>query len=497
MARSVIIIGAGIAGLSAGCYAQLNGYRSDIFEMHSQPGGLCAAWERKDYVFDGSMQWLVGTNPDSPLRPLWQEIGGLGRQTIINHDDLARVEEDGRELIFYSSADRLKEHLSELSPQDMPLIEELYKGILSFSDITVDLDKPQELYNIIDHIRNFVKLRPLHKDLMQFSNMSVEEFAGKFQDPLLRRSFALLMPGEYSMLALLNILSALHQRDAGYPIGGSTVFVNSIVTRYHELGGELHLNTPVKRILVKNHKAIGVELADGSKHYADIVLSSADGYATLFKLLEGQYVPTRLYRYFKELTTYTSVQVSLGIAADLSDQPHSIYVPLEQPSWLGGVEHRFLPVRHFCYDPSAAPPGHSVVVSVLPASFDYWNQLKADSRAYQQAKNRLCDAVTDTLARRFPQTEGAVEAADVATPLAFSRYTNVWRGAYMGWIQTPESGEVRIPKTLPGLSNFFMAGQWTQSPAGLPGSMLSGRCAVQLLCRQDGKTFVSPPKATV
>ena len=50
--KSIIIIGGGIAGLSAGCYAQMNGYQSQIFEMHHLPGGLCTAWERKGYVFD-------------------------------------------------------------------------------------------------------------------------------------------------------------------------------------------------------------------------------------------------------------------------------------------------------------------------------------------------------------------------------------------------------------------------------------------------------------
>ena len=45
--KSIIIIGAGIAGLSAGCYGQMNGYRTHIFEMHSLPGGLCTAWKRR------------------------------------------------------------------------------------------------------------------------------------------------------------------------------------------------------------------------------------------------------------------------------------------------------------------------------------------------------------------------------------------------------------------------------------------------------------------
>jgi phytoene dehydrogenase-like protein len=51
--KSVIIIGAGIAGLAAGCYARMNGYRTQIFELHDLPGGLCTAWERGGYVFDG------------------------------------------------------------------------------------------------------------------------------------------------------------------------------------------------------------------------------------------------------------------------------------------------------------------------------------------------------------------------------------------------------------------------------------------------------------
>ncbi|HUU64217.1 MAG TPA: NAD(P)-binding protein [Dehalococcoidia bacterium] len=60
MEKSIIIIGAGIAGMAAGCYGQMNGYRSRIFEMHDKLGGLCTAWERKGYTIDGCLHWLVG-----------------------------------------------------------------------------------------------------------------------------------------------------------------------------------------------------------------------------------------------------------------------------------------------------------------------------------------------------------------------------------------------------------------------------------------------------
>ncbi|NOY37521.1 MAG: NAD(P)/FAD-dependent oxidoreductase, partial [Chlorobi bacterium] len=56
--NSVIIIGAGFAGLSAGIYARMNGYRTQIFEMHNLPGGLCTAWKHKGYTIDGCIHWL-------------------------------------------------------------------------------------------------------------------------------------------------------------------------------------------------------------------------------------------------------------------------------------------------------------------------------------------------------------------------------------------------------------------------------------------------------
>jgi phytoene dehydrogenase-like protein len=50
MARSIIIIGAGMGGMAAGVYGQINGYDTQIFEMHTKPGGQCASWKRKGFT---------------------------------------------------------------------------------------------------------------------------------------------------------------------------------------------------------------------------------------------------------------------------------------------------------------------------------------------------------------------------------------------------------------------------------------------------------------
>jgi phytoene dehydrogenase-like protein len=89
--KSITIIGAGIAGLSTGCYAQMNDYRTQIFEMHHRPGGCCTTWERDGYKIDGAIHWLTGSKPGNPFYSLWEELGALQGRKIVDHEEYARL----------------------------------------------------------------------------------------------------------------------------------------------------------------------------------------------------------------------------------------------------------------------------------------------------------------------------------------------------------------------------------------------------------------------
>jgi phytoene dehydrogenase-like protein len=78
---------------------------------------------------------------------------------------------------------------------------------------------------------------------------------------------------------------------------------------------------------------------------------------------------------------------------------------------------------------------------------------------------------------------------DVATPLTFQRYTGNWQGSFEGWMITPASMNLQIKKTLPGLENFYMAGQWVQPGGGLPSGVMTGSWVTQMMCEKDGKKF--------
>ena len=84
-----------------------------------------------------------------------------------------------------------------------------------------------------------------------------------------------------------------------------------------------------------------------------------------------------------------------------------------------------------------------------------------------------------------------VEMCDVETPMTFERYTGNWRGSYMGWASTTETRGMRMSKTLPGLGNFYMAGQWVEPGGGTSPAAKSGRDVIQIICKKDKRRFTT------
>jgi phytoene dehydrogenase-like protein len=74
MADSIIIIGAGMGGLAAGIYGRMNGFKTQIFEMHTLPGGQCTSWKREGFTFDACIHHLFGCSPSSKIYGLWHEL---------------------------------------------------------------------------------------------------------------------------------------------------------------------------------------------------------------------------------------------------------------------------------------------------------------------------------------------------------------------------------------------------------------------------------------
>jgi len=138
---TILIIGAGMAGLSAGCYARMNCYQTHIFELHTIPGGLCTAWRREGYLFDGAVRYLVGTGPHTRTYPMWRELGVMPGHGVHYYDEFICYEgRDGRAVHFYTNPDRLEEHLLALSPKDADAICDFTTALCQLGDFDLPLD---------------------------------------------------------------------------------------------------------------------------------------------------------------------------------------------------------------------------------------------------------------------------------------------------------------------------------------------------------------------
>ncbi len=496
MKDTIIIIGAGVAGLSAGCYAQMNGYSTEIFELHDLPGGLCTAWERKNYIFDGCIHYLFGSGEGQPFHSLWQELGALEGRKFMDHAEFMRIiDPAGKTLTVYSDPDQLEDHLIQLSPADRSLIQAFCQGVRTFTqfDMSALQEKPKPMMSAQDWAEFGQKMAPFALPLAKWGLLSADEFANQFEDPFLRKA----IPQMFAWTSIptmvgMSLLASMHNRNAGFPIGGSLDFAHAIEKRYLDLGGKIHYKAQVERILTKNDRAIGIRLYDNSEYFAERVISACDGRSTIFNLLDEKYINRSIRKlYDGHLPIHSQIQVSLGVDQDFSDQPHWATYLLDKPVRIAGEDRYEVGVKHYCFDPGLAPPGKSTVIIMLTTEYDYWQRIYG-RRIYGEEQIQEADILIDCLETIHPGVKSKIEVMDVATPLSYERYTGNWKGSSCGWLLTKDTMLMMIngmQKNLPGLKNLHMVGQWVEPGGSVPIVAMSGRNAVMQICHEDKRPF--------
>jgi phytoene dehydrogenase-like protein len=494
--KPVIVIGAGLAGLAAGIYAQMNGYQSRIFEHHFKPGGVAAAWRRGEYLIDGGIHFVMSHKPGTGLYELYRQLGIVPGTRFVDLPGYGRFihEPSGTNIVLGTDLDRIGDTLKSLSPADSAVVDDLIAGsraLVGFDMSQMGIGRPPELMSPLDWLRELWSMRKLLRFMAGKHGRTVAAYGRSIRDPVLRACVERLFLPDVPVYFIFMILGLLAGGEMGLITGGCPEFVGAMEKRYRALGGTVTYGATVDEVLVENDRAVGVRLVDGTEHAASAVISAADGRSTIFKMLGGRYLNEKIQQRYETWELFRPLlMVSYGVAREFPGEVPFGTVVLDEPITVGQRSVGDLFYRIFNYSPHFAPPGKTVVQASLDTEWDYWNDLQRRDRAqYDAAKERIAHQVLQRLERHYPGLSSQVEVTDVVTPYTFWRYTLNHEGAWEGWLMTAKAMRTMVERTLPGLSDFYMAGQWVMPGGGVPSCLYSGRHAIQLLCRQDGKGF--------
>lgn len=483
----LVVIGGGLAGLSAGCYARASGLDVTIVEHNIALGGVCTAWQRGPYLVDGCIHWLTG----GPFQRVYEELGILPAVHLYTLDEFAtyRHAREGWSATIRRDAARMQDEFRALAPEDADAIARLMEGAERVARLDPHVERPPELTELGDRLRDLWTMRHDLPALAQFRQPLARWLGEHVRSRQLRAVLTHVAPPESPTFVLLFILGYLTRGWLSRPIGGTARFRDALIGQFTSMGGRTVLNTTVEEVVVHDGRATGVRVTDGTIVSGDAVISTSSAPETVFRLLAGRYGTAAWqsrvdrWRLFEPI-----VLASFGVAAPLTDQDATTVLDGIEPLDVGGRKNDMLYLRVYNGDPAFAPSGHAVVQAMLPTTYDWWATRGA---TYQQEKDRVAGAVLDAIDRHVPGVKSALRMTDMATPLTYWRSARSWRGAYEGWMPDT-SVSMHVPKTLVGLDRFYMAGQWVEPGGGVPTATMSGRQAVQLVCADLGLEFAVP-----
>jgi len=481
--KKVVIVGGGIAGMTAGVLLQKAGFTTEIYEKNALPGGQCTGWKREGYFIDNCIHWLTGTRPGSALHELWKEIGALGDGVELHEKEMFFSSKlNGQILTFWRDKERTRKEMLELSPEDEEEINKLIKYVSLAESMTVPVEKPFDAMNPIDFMKLGMSMKSMGKVMKEYGNMDINELAMRFKHPLIQRAIIDYMPSGYQAYAFIVSYGTVTGGNGDIPKGGSLTMALRIAEKYKEYGGVLHTNASVETIITNGKVAEGILLDNGKKVEADYVICACDTDYTFRKLLPEKHMPAGLKKMYAERDKYpvsSGFQIAYAIDGVFPELTGTRVFSCDEMK-VGCQTVKGMSVQSYDYEPDFAPEGKMILqtnFSQTEADYQYWESLYKDKVKYERKKAEIAELSMQRVEKEYPHLTGKIHVIDVWSPMTYTRYCNSYKGAYMSFVTTKKAKSITVPGVVKGLDNVFLASQWLMGPGGLPTAAAMGKFA--------------------
>jgi phytoene dehydrogenase-like protein len=486
--HDVIVIGAGVGGLTAAALLARRGLRVLLVEQRFSPGGYCTSWERgirtranRDrrlrYVFDAGVYNVSGLGPRGTIRNKMRELGLEDRVTwqrmhheyILPGGTRIKIPPDIKSFIEMLQAQfpAEKEHIARFFAQIELFNRELFLDTDRTNGIVLYPRTPQE----------YVAYPKTHSHAFYWMDRPyLKMLEAYFRDPQLRHLLTIItnyLTDAPETLTVLNVapLFQYYFEGAYYPSGGAQAFPNALVESIQANGGKVLFRAPVRRILVENGRAVGIELESGAIHRAEAVISNADVLRTFAELLPPEHVPPDFLGRLTARKPSTSVfMVFLGLD----------YMPKLEPVTALALDGKELwIVITSKVDPSLAPEGCANLT--LSRLIPHEEALTWDRtvKGYLGRKREAGDKLITLAEQVIPGLRAHIVYRQEASPATFTRFARTSDGAIYGMA----TGQPHTPMRSP-IERLYMVGSSVFPGAGIEAAVTSGATAADLICPQ-------------
>lgn len=441
-----IIIGSGAGGLTAGVTLAQAGQKVLICEQHDTPGGWTHSFTLDGHRYSPGVHYIGGLNPGEHLDKIYRGLGVSGDMEFVelNPDGYDHIFIGDEKFDIPKGKDAYMNRLIDRFPDEEKGIRALFKAIDDIALLMRKASSGKLPFNKIGSIKWLWK--------------SAQNLVDKYlKDPVLK-AIILSQSGDHGVppskvSALVTISIIKHYFTGGfYPKGGAFIIPRAFVRALKKDGGEIRLSTSVNKILIKNRKAIGVEIAEGENVYAENVISNTDPENTFVKLIGREHLSAKLNKKLYK-TQYSTSCLSLYLAVDMDlakmgyDSGNYWYyehADLDKIYTQGQTDYAVFnePPAMFMTittlkDPDKMKKGLHAIEAFSFANyepFEKWANEPSGNRSkdYIQFKNEIMERMLNFLDKRVPGITKNVVFKDLGTPLTNAHYLNSYMGNIYG-----------------------------------------------------------------
>lgn len=512
----VIVIGSGMGGLSVASILAKKGKKVLILERHYVIGGYTHTFQRKGYEWDVGLHYvgdvhIEGTGVNKAFK--YMSNGNLKWTALDDVYDKAVFGDKVYE--FVRGREKMKAKLKEYFPteKDKKSIDDYFKLLDEVANLGIGYWAEKVIPPFLAKIVGPV----LRRKVLKYSDQTTLSALKAITDNGKLIGVLTAQYGDYGLLPSASsffmhaILANHYMEGAGYPVGGAESIAKTFVPVIEEKGGAALFSAEVKQIIVENNKAIGVEMADGKKIYANLIISDAGVVNTFSKLLPE--VTIKKHKLDEKLKNLEPSVAHLDLYIGVNDSNENLKLP-KCNYWVFPDEYKHETSREKYKDlnsdvyvvyisfPSAKDPEWikkhpnkstvEVITGVPYEWFSKWEKTawKQRGEEYEKMKKDVADKFFEKLYQVEPQLKGKVDYFEVSSPLSTQKFTNHPKGEIYGVSHTPKRFRQEFLKPYTPVKNLFLTGQ-DVSVASIVGAMLGGVLCASAILKKDVMSYIT------